>query len=961
MAFIRCCIISAVITLCIGINAGAQSVYYPAQSSKLLKATAEDMAALLNKAVAGGKFTAQPYTIMPSTGVILVYDNSITDNQACRVKSDGSASIVFTAAEDNGLHFGIYQYLNDLGFRFYQPGSIWEITPSLAGAYTKKDTVYTCAYKYKTWFVSGGHNRWIMDNTNAYSWDTYFGENGHNWALYQRRNGMMGAMRFAGHRDDIMRGDYLTALQNNPCYVANYNGSRQASYQSVPDINNAAAKQLWAEAIEKKHTSTRNNIFSNTGLYTDIYRNFKYSYEYIGLEVPDGAKFGNSKDNETCGAVDYPKESDQHFAIADYTAQKILSKYPDKHFQLYAYSGHADVPSAGISISKNIDVQLIPTVYQMESSTNGLRNRWYNRFSNVSEYLYLNLSDWSGETPSFSWDELKNTLQIAKDKKSQGIIWEASPSKFGSLPYLLAANANLKDGTPVDNTLKAFCDNMFAGAASTVYQILQQWGDEKTKPNRYKMEIYLQLLGKADAETRNAPEIVKERIRELKAYLHYMVMYYDLEDNDQAKISKESQDAAICLYLAKTNRMQLVNSYYVITMIVSKYGSNSDFYTKYNVVNGTAYANGTLPLITAAEIEDNFKNDLSRYGSRIKDFTFTDAAAVRNAFKQAGIAPLAKINLQLAYTNGINYYNKTTFNIIAPAAGKFTIDYAARFDMPGQGYMNFLVESTDKALQVIKDFSIGTANGSGAVTVNLPAAGNYLLTVISKYKTAATLGITTNGNYFYKKGAFLGNKTESYRNDPASLPGFFYIPAGVNRIYFSAPNYSNGKYAVAETIANSFGVKDNNGNAVKFNLLSPSDSSFFYMDIPAAAAGTFWQATSMNQYNLQFESTSNLLWYAQKTDQSKKNGAPENASSSDAVTAAAVPVIFPNPSSGVFNCMLNGAVVKADVVEVYNLTGIKVGTFRATSQFNISNMAAGLYLYKMAFNDKIYQGKIIKL
>jgi len=100
--------------------------------------------------------------------------------------------------------------------------------------------------------------------------------------------------------------------------------------------------------------------------------------------------------------------------LANFTAQKILAKYPTKRFQLYAYSGHADVPSSSITINKNIDIQLIPGVYQMESSTNGLRNRWYNRSTNVSEYQYLNLSGWSGETPSFKWSEIKTTLQIAK-------------------------------------------------------------------------------------------------------------------------------------------------------------------------------------------------------------------------------------------------------------------------------------------------------------------------------------------------------------------------------------------------------------------------------------------------------------------------------------------------------------------------------------------------------------------
>jgi len=137
MAFIRNCIIIAVLFFCIGYNAKAQTVYYPAQSSQLLKATAEDAAMLLQKAIPGSKFIIQTYTAMPSNGVIFIYDTTITDYQACKVQSDGTNYIKFTAAGDNGLHFGLYQYLHQQGFRFYQPGTIWEVTPALTSVYKK--------------------------------------------------------------------------------------------------------------------------------------------------------------------------------------------------------------------------------------------------------------------------------------------------------------------------------------------------------------------------------------------------------------------------------------------------------------------------------------------------------------------------------------------------------------------------------------------------------------------------------------------------------------------------------------------------------------------------------------------------------------------------------------------------------------------------------------------------------
>jgi hypothetical protein len=59
----------------------------------------------------------------------------------------------------------------------------------------------------------------------------------------------------------------------------------------------------------------------------------------------------------------------------------------------------------------------------------------------------------------------------------------------------------------------------------------------------------------------------------------------------------------------------LVNSYYIIFSIANKYGAGSAFYAKYNPQNGTAYLNGSLPLITANEIEQNFKEDVANFSS----------------------------------------------------------------------------------------------------------------------------------------------------------------------------------------------------------------------------------------------------------------------------------------------------------------------------------------------------------
>ena len=123
-------------------QARTQTVFYPLQSSDLLRSTATDMAALLSKAT-GRNISTQSYLSLPAEGIVLIYDSTITGNQSCRINGNGINSLRFSAAQDNGLCFGIYQYLDQLGFRFYLPGDIWEKIPYLTKVFRSMDVTVT--------------------------------------------------------------------------------------------------------------------------------------------------------------------------------------------------------------------------------------------------------------------------------------------------------------------------------------------------------------------------------------------------------------------------------------------------------------------------------------------------------------------------------------------------------------------------------------------------------------------------------------------------------------------------------------------------------------------------------------------------------------------------------------------------------------------------------------------------
>ena len=519
-------------------------------------------------------------------------------------------------------------------------------------------------------------------------------------------------------------------------------------------------------------------------------------------------------------------------------------------------------------------------------------------------------------------------------------------------------------------------------------------------------------------------------------------MYYDWAA-DQGTNAKDSKAAALCLYLAKINKMQLVNSYYLISTITRSYESSGNFYQQYNVVNGTAYLNGNLPLITSTEVENDFKTDLSKFSNVINRYKFETTDIIADRFNAAGLINNKEIKVQLDYTNGMDYFNRSEFYIKAPVAGSFTINYSPGFQMADKGYINFTVESTDKALEIIEDFSLDRNAKAGSITIKLPSAGNYKLTVCSKYKSKVALRITTNKNIFYKRGIFFGKTTEGYEKD-IDMPGYIYIPTGIDKLYFSIGNSNaGGKGFKSEAHINSaFVIQDNNGNTLKARFVTPNDSALFYIEIPRESAGKFCRIIrKFYQYSLVFSNVNNYLWYAQPKplpckeadftiDVINKNGQcitqltantksgqfdweitdadktytfsnqrvielPGYISSNAIVTLtngincsltkdlgndeklksakqacenkteitgiSIIPVLYPNPSTGNFKLMQNGTRLVANQVIIINAQGNNVAAFGNTQQFNISNLPAGMYWYKIVIKQKEFSGKLVKL
>jgi hypothetical protein len=74
-----------------------------------------------------------------------------------------------------------------------------------------------------------------------------------------------------------------------------------------------------------------------------------------------------------------------------------------------------------------------------------------------------------------------------------------------------------------------------------------------------------------------------------------------------------------------------------------------------------------------------------------------------------------------------------------------------------------------------------------------------------------------------------------------------------------------------------------------------------------------------------------------------------------------MPVVYPNPSTGIFKFMQNGTDFIASQVFIVNGQGNTVAVFNNIKQFNISHLPAGMYWYKMVINKKEFTGKLVRL
>ena len=485
-----------------------------------IKLLAEDLADLLSQA-SKEEYITQPYNGQ-KTGIFLLLDTSLKNlTNETGVLVINKNSITISSKYITGISYGMYSWLNDLGFKFYLPGTGWDLIPDIKNLYQPINKTYQPYFKLRTFNASGRlfPVKGLDENSSVKN----------EWFKWFRRN-RMGSdyIGIDGHKGELFNTVFKNELTADSTTLAPINGKRQYSVNAKLDPTNKKAVSLFVNwTVDRARLGKQNNPY------------FLPYKKYTSVDMGDGLNYCHTPECEN----KYASVSDQMISIANEAAIKIKTVDENAGVSTLAYTERADTPN--IKIEPNIHVMVVPSAFQSVTTPSNLMYRWTKKTPNVSMYDYLNIGVWTYDMPFYNLNDYFKFLNYLKTLKIQGVAYETSYSKFGAgiqqyfiLKYLCDPYSNPED------LLNTFCSEMFGNAAAPIKDIFKEWyfSDVHLKTNFDNPSFYPDELGRfiskiLQAESASGLSSVQQsRIFELKAYIVYLCKYYELYQDPVLKL-----------------------------------------------------------------------------------------------------------------------------------------------------------------------------------------------------------------------------------------------------------------------------------------------------------------------------------------------------------------------------------------------------------------------------------------
>ncbi|MBK7667787.1 MAG: choice-of-anchor J domain-containing protein [Sphingobacteriaceae bacterium] len=289
------------------------------------------------------------------------------------------------------------------------------------------------------------------------------------------------------------------------------------------------------------------------------------------------------------------------------------------------------------------------------------------------------------------------------------------------------------------------------------------------------------------------------------------------------------------------------------------------------------------------------------------------------------------------YSSPTSTVSLSTGNTYVPPSATITTNYYAEAQSSATGSIQTL-------------FTGGNGCGGGNMFDITPTSGAIQLDSLH-VNTSAALSSTFTVMLYYKTGGYLGNETNATAwtawdtitvvsagaGNPSSvvLASPLFLPPSLHALYVSYPaNYTNGTNAYTNT-----DLTVQTGAGLCSNFGGVNAGRMFNGDL-------FYTKPGCTSPRIQVTLTVSVC-----------TGIESIAANSNGV------VVYPNPATEEVTVFVT-SISKNTKLEVYNALGQKVISRKlddAETKINVSELANGVYIYKIADNETVIkQGKLIK-
>jgi Domain of unknown function (DUF4838) len=787
---------------------------------------AGDMAGLLQQAT-GKKTVTAAYDGKASAGIFLLLDSTAkySANEAAVVTCNGSSSLRITARYGTGLSYGVYTYLDRLGFKFYLPGAEWTIVPKLSTVYLKpiSNEEWKPWFKHRYCAMSGGMPAVKNADDNR--------QNAVAWFTWYRRNRMGSEyMGIGGHIGELFNMMHQKEIEQDPSLVAPEDGiNRKYSVSAKLDPVNSKGVNMfinWAIEQYKVNGSTTPSYMPWQGFQT--------------VDPGDGLGYCHTPECEK----KFKSVSDQVFYIANTAAKKIKSVYPGAGVSLYAYTERTDTPS--VKLEPNVHVGIVATAFHNIATPAALIKRWAKKTTNLSIYDYINIGVWNKEEPFFNLDRYFKYLNHIKSLKISGFTFEAGPSMFsGGIPQYFILKYLNEPYADVQKEFDAFCRNCFGTAAAPLNKMMQEWyfSDcklatvyDQTTFHEDELGRFFNYMEQASAAA-NTPA-VQQRLGSLRAYLVYLTKHFEFW-NDIKQVGAMQKNPALkkqkaeemLSYTWKLYNTMIFHNTQLNDVIRGYYPEDAAFMKKWDY-NGSTVISDLAKSGSIAAVAGEYQQALKTYLPKAAaTYTITDSFLE----KAARLTP-DSIRLRLIDEDAFAYF-RYGLEIYCPAAGNLTVTYnAAKSKRP-----NDKLPSTGFISVISEDYSYTAENyfqpakPTGKITFALPKKGRYIITFAQNNSTGIAFTVFPGKNLLYVNKKTIPMNGMMLLDEPdnkykANKYLALYAPS-VDSVYYNLIYPDCANYVQLYNAAGKALVQNNQQSPIHVSAkLAPADrNNFIYM------------------------------------------------------------------------------------------------------------------------------------